>query len=57
MLLHKLSPIRNEKREKTLFTKVFSRIREKYAVCVAYILYHVSADLSIKLGISKNIGY
>ena len=41
MLLHKLSPIRYEKREKTLFTKVFSRIREKIcSLCSLNIIPH-----------------
>ena len=41
MLLHKLSPIRYEKREKTLFTKVFSRIREKIcSLCSTNIVPH-----------------
>ena len=49
LLLHKLSPMRNEKREKTLFTKSIFTHQRKYAVCVAYILYHYSDNLSTKL--------
>ena len=56
MLLHKLSPIRYEKREKTLFTKVFPRIRDKIcSLCSANIIPHFSQFVNVAREFDKTL--